>query len=97
MIFVRGAPIRIFEADHRKQYLPFRSPIPIFLTLKDRDSRPRLKITIVLKCLITVEPLILSECKSVGKAEILRFSEISHVSQLDMQRLRSVRDYVITF
>ncbi len=31
----RGAPIRIFEAitiaDHRKQYLPIRSPIPIFL------------------------------------------------------------------
>ncbi len=26
----RGAPIRIFEADHIKQYLPIRSPIPIF-------------------------------------------------------------------
>ncbi len=26
-----GAPIRIFEADHGKQYLPIRSPIPIFL------------------------------------------------------------------
>ncbi len=26
------------------------------LTLKDRDSHPRLKITIVLKCLITFEP-----------------------------------------
>ncbi len=28
---IRGAPIRIFEADHRKQYLSIRSPIPIFL------------------------------------------------------------------
>ncbi len=27
----RGAPIRIFEADHRKQYRLIRSPIPIFL------------------------------------------------------------------
>ncbi len=26
----RGAPIRIFEAENIKQYLPIRSPIPIF-------------------------------------------------------------------
>ncbi len=31
IIIFRGAPIRIFEADYRKQYLPIRSPIPILL------------------------------------------------------------------
>ncbi len=30
-VFDRGAPIRISEANHRKQYLPIRSSIPIFL------------------------------------------------------------------
>ncbi len=30
-VFDRGAPIRISEANHRKQYLPIRSSIQIFL------------------------------------------------------------------
>ncbi len=64
----------------------------IMLELTRKD--PRLKITIVLKCLITFEPLILSECfKKCRKADILRFSEISHLSRLDF---RGSIAYVIT-
>ncbi len=29
-IYIKRAPIRIFEADHRKQYLPIQSPIRSF-------------------------------------------------------------------
>ncbi|KAI2644561.1 Protein P [Labeo rohita] len=68
------------------------------LTLKDRDSRPRLKITIVIKYLITFEPLVQSELyKKYRKAEILRFFPVSRLSHLDFQRLRSERDYIIIF
>ncbi len=62
-----------------------------YLTLKDRDSCPRLKITIIFKGFITFELLVLSKCfKKCCKVEI------SHWSQLDIQRLRSIRDYIIT-
>ncbi len=75
-IFIKIKPIFktvsfFLHCDHfhdKCVYFPqFFSAISIWwwltlLTLKDRDSHPRLKITIVLKCFITFEPLILSEC-----------------------------------
>lgn len=77
-------------------YHTMNNCISTVLTLKDRDSRPRLKISIALKCLITFDPLIrFIQFKDWHKEENLSFPVLYHITFADFQRLRNQCGYVI--